>query len=343
MITLATHYPEKPRVTRHSTSPLLCGYYRGEDFAPSFRVPPNDMEGQRRSSRISKQLAIFLIGSDIDGRIFSEETKTVVLSRHGAGIMSQYKLSAEQELVIRRVDSGKEAEIRVVGQIGADGDTYIYGVALLDPGNFWGLEFAERTESEKRASHALLECSRCKSRETVDHSDLESDVFAINQSIMRHCKRCGSSTLWKQPSGIVAAEPEVSESLAAADPPEAAAPAPPLAMPPPPAVKPATPAAPQAPARAEDRRKHWRTRVRFPACVRRPGLPDDIVSCEDMSRGGLRFKSKKPYYARTMIEVAVPYSPGQEAIFVPGQIVYVHETPSEGIFHCGVAYIKSSR
>ena len=342
-------------------------------------MPP---DSRRRSSRIPKQLAIFLIGSDIEGRVFSEETKTVVLSRHGAGITSQYKLSAEQEIIIRRVDSGKEAEARVVGQIGSEGDTYIYGVAFLDPAiDVWGLDFGELTDAEKQASRALLQCSSCQLRETVDHSDLEADVFAINRSAVRYCKRCGSSTVWKQATGEPAASPAtvpakapmVGQSSADAAPPDVvpdpavqydSPDAEPVVAPPPPqlaptawtppehespplsAAKSATPApsaAPQATGRPEDRRKHPRARVKFQACIRRPGMPDDVVSCEDMSRGGLRFKSKKQYFAKTMIEVAVPYSPGGQSIFVSAQIVHVHETPGEGVFHCGVAYIKSSR
>jgi hypothetical protein len=324
-------------------------------------MPP---ETRRRSSRTPKQLAIFLIGSDIEGRIFSEETKTVVLSRHGAGILSQYKLSAEQEIIIRGVDSGKEVEVRVVGQIGIVGDNYIYGVAFLDPElNFWGLEFTELTEAERQANRVLLECSSCKAREMVDHSDLESDVFAMNQSVVRYCKRCGSSTVWREPSGDLAPAPALARPVAEADSPYAgpfsAAPPPPRfapsaetpaeqpssqsATPAPSASKTATPAAPQAPARPEDRRRHTRTKVKYQACIRRPGMPDEVVSCEDMSRGGLRFKSKKQFYASTMIEVAVPYSPGGQSIFVPGQIVYVHESPGEDVFHCGVAYRRSSR
>jgi hypothetical protein len=341
------------------------------------RMPP---DSRRRSSRIPKQLAIFLIGSDIEGRVFSEETKTVVLSRHGAGITSQYKLSAEQEIIIRSVDSGKEAEARVVGQIGSQGDTYIYGVAFLDATlDFWGLDFGELTDLEKEASRAMLECSSCELREPVDHSDLEADVFAINQSAVRYCRRCGSSTVWKRATGQLAessipnparspvtakataeAEPPSADlDVAAAPPPRPAheagtlpasepSPRPPsepgtLTPAPSAAESPATPARPQAPGRPEDRRKHARARVKFKACIRRPGMPDDVVSCEDMSRGGLRFKSKKQYFASTMIEVAVPYAPEGQSIFVPAQIVYVHETPGEGVFHCGVAYIKSSR
>lgn len=332
-------------------------------------MPP---DSRRRSSRIPRQLAIFLIGSDIEGRVFSEETKTVVLSRHGAGITSQYKLSAEQEIILRDVNSGTEAEARVVGQIGAQDYTYIYGVAFLDSTlNFWGLEFGELTDSEKEASRALLQCSSCELRETVEHTDLEADVFAINRSSVRYCKRCGSSTVWKQAPGEPAtsraplpAKPAiVDRSVGEVDRPDVDSTdstvsyepldtesvlSPPLPRPSSvkstaPARSEASPTAPQAQERPEDRRKHARARVKFKACVRRAGMPDDVVSCEDMSRGGLRFKSKKQYFENTSIEIAVPYSPGGQSIFVPAQIVYVHETPGEGLFHCGVAYIKSSR
>ena len=44
----------------------------------------------------------------------------------------------------------------------------------------------------------LLECGNCKERETVEHSDVESDVFLINEGIVRYCKQCGDSTLWKR-------------------------------------------------------------------------------------------------------------------------------------------------
>jgi hypothetical protein len=93
----------------------------------------------------------------------------------------------------------------------------------------------------------------------------------------------------------------------------------------------------------ENRRKHPRTRVNFKACVRRPNLEDDIVACEDMSRGGLRFKSSKKYFEGTMIEVAVPYAPYEQAIFVPAQIKYVQELPELKVYRCGVAYLRSGK
>ncbi|HYS44101.1 MAG TPA: PilZ domain-containing protein, partial [Geobacteraceae bacterium] len=65
--------------------------------------------------------------------------------------------------------------------------------------------------------------------------------------------------------------------------------------------------------------------------------------CEDMSKGGLRFKSRQRYYPQTLIEVAVPYQPGQPAIFVPAQIVFAEELPEQRLFRCGVQYLKSTK
>ncbi len=305
-------------------------------------MPP---EVTRRGGRILKQVAMSLVGSDMEGRIFSEQTKTVVLSRHGAGIISAYKLSPEQELVVRCVDSNKEAEVRVVGQIGAQGDVYIYGVAFVNSEiNFWGIDFPALSETEQRASRTLMECSNCHTREIADHSDLESDVYAVNKSIRRYCKRCGSSTLWKQPSGEVIEEPAPRarplESSAEPEPKPAAAVSAQASR----AELPSPGAeAKSAPKERENRRKHARTKVNFKACIRRNGFPDDVVSCEDMSRGGLRFKSRNAYHEKTFIEVAVPYAPGGQSIFVPGQIAFVQELPEQKMFRCGVAYVRSRK
>src|SRR5258708_3105934 len=193
-------------------------------------MPP---EGVRRSSRIPREIAILLVGSDMEGKMFSEQTKTVLLSRHGAGIVSQYALSAEQELILRRLDTNKEAEVCVVGNLGAYDKTYTYGVAFLNPEtDLWDIKFPSMTESEKEASCVLLQCSSCKTREMVQQSDLESDVYLVNEAIVRACKNCGSSTYWRkaiddascEPDPLQAAPPETDggpepiEALAAAPP-----------------------------------------------------------------------------------------------------------------------------
>lgn len=72
---------------------------------------------QRRNGRGTKAVPIVVIGSDSEGLVFSEKTKPVVLSRHGAGILSRYKMITEQELIVRVKGTHREAEVRVVGEI----------------------------------------------------------------------------------------------------------------------------------------------------------------------------------------------------------------------------------
>jgi PilZ domain len=318
-------------------------------------------EHLRRSSRIPKEVAILLTGSDLDGKGFSEMTKTVLLSRHGAGIVSTYKLSAEQEIIIRYLDTNKEALVRVVGRIGSEGEIYTYGVAFVDHSNidFWGIDFAPVSEREKQARCMLLECGNCKARETVEQSDVESDVFLVNEGIVRYCKQCGDSTLWKRASEapeeqpvLVAAGPAAAASSFVEATVTASTQAPPSAQPssilqPSPSAQSssayASPGERKPAAPLDNRRKHPRTKVNYKASIRRSGFTDDIVTCEDMSKGGLCFKSRKKYFQGTDIEVAVPYSPGANAIYVPAQIAWVVEITKDKLYKCGASYRRTSR
>jgi PilZ domain len=158
-----------------------------------------------------------------------------------------------------------------------------------------------------------FECDRCKSQETIEHSDPEDDVYAFSANVVRYCNECKSSTVWKKCSGPrKESAPLAREALFGA-----------------PANRGAT----------ENRRKHHRAKAKFRACIRRPGFEDDIVVCEDASRGGVRFKSRRTYFADTPIEIAVPYSPGSSSIFSPAQILYVQELDQQK-FRCGVAYTR---
>ena len=308
-------------------------------------------EHLRRSSRIPKELAILLTGSDMDGKGFSEMTKTVLLSRHGAGIISTYKLSAEQEIIVRYLDTNKEALVRVVGRIGSEGEIYTYGVAFVDTSHidFWGIDFAPVSEMEKQARRALLECGNCKQRETVEHSDVESDVLIINEGIVRFCKQCGDSTLWRrasdvseEPPVLVTAGRDATVSSSAQAKTAASKQTPPTVQTSSSLTSPQEPK-PSLTAPLDNRRKHTRTRVNYKACIRRSGFAEDIVTCEDMSKGGICFRSRKQYFERTAIEVAVPYSPGGNAIFVPAEIAWVVEITKDKLYKCGVAYRRPSR
>jgi hypothetical protein len=335
----------------------------------------------RRSGRIPKEVPIILIGDDLGGKVFSERTTTVLLSLHGAGILSRHKLSPEQELILRWPEHNKETEIRVVGQLGTNEGLHTYGVAFIDPNlNFWGLEFPPVSAMERELGLLSLVCNSCKTLEKIDDTGIEADICATNEGVMRFCKRCGSSTFWKPTSKVTPQEPIPSGngqmSLFSSPSPKTNAPAPPessessatartLAPSPASSSSPAPASAyaaypqflgdtggtvatappPEKPAAAQvNRRKHPRIKVSYSACVRHPDRDgDDIVLCEDMSKGGLRFKSRQKYFTQALIEVAVPYQPGQPAIFIPAQIVYVEELPEQQLFRYGVQYLKPTK
>jgi hypothetical protein len=279
-------------------------------------------EGVRRSGRISKEIAILLLGSDTEGKVFSEETRTLVVSRYGASILSRHKLVPEQEMFIRSLESNKEGEVRLVGQIGERTDGYIYGVAFLDQKtNFWDIEFPAPAQSEKEASSVVLECIGCQTREPAELDALEVEVYAVNDGVLRYCKKCLLQTIWKKVRGVV-----VDSKPPAPQPPQGAQ----SDAPPVPTV------------RTENRRRDTRAKVSLKACIRYLG-EDEVVVCENMSRGGLCFKGRKRYAEKSMIEVAVPYRPGAQDIFVPGQILHVQELQKEKLFRCGVEYIKSTK
>ena len=101
----------------------------------------------RRSGRISKQVPILLLGTDTSGRVFSEETHTLVLSLHGAGIRSRNKFAPDEVLTMRLADSGRETDIRLVGRLGEDSRGNVFGVAFCDPNlDFWQIEFPPPSE-----------------------------------------------------------------------------------------------------------------------------------------------------------------------------------------------------
>jgi len=77
---------------------------------------------------------ILLIGSDCEGRVFSEGTKTVIVS-------AQTRFPS-RKLALRSLESDREAEIRVVSEIGSQGDFHAYGVACVhETLDFWKISF----------------------------------------------------------------------------------------------------------------------------------------------------------------------------------------------------------
>jgi len=271
----------------------------------------------RRSKRISRKFPILLIGSDAEGKVFTEETNTVMLSQHGAGIASKHKLLAQQKfvMVLQQQAAKREVAVRVVGEIGQQEDTHIYGVAFLDNNlAFWQEELPEAAPWQERPEELVLECSGCKGVAQIANGDYEYDICAIHGGLVRFCDTCGTLQVWKHlPNGL----PTGPSKEAGAE---------------------------ITPSKPTERRAHVRTKVKYFGCVHSQEFGEEIVMCLDMSQGGVSFHCRNSYEKGTQLRLAVPYAPeakGSPALFVRGTVTYLKEIPGEEVYRCGVQFSLS--
>jgi PilZ domain len=315
----------------------------------------------RRSGRIAKQIRILLIGTDTSGRVFAEETQTVTLSRHGAGVISKHDLAADGMLILRFLGGNTEVSLRLVGQLGEDVRGYVYGVTFVDPNlDFWELKFPAPPRWSLDFD-TPLHCSSCQNREMVDQSEVEADVYALAQSILRFCSHCGVSTQWRRATEDRAPGPAKSAPvipfpgrteggdshmrLPSGEPgqgkltPSSTSTGVAVAVPQATPQGPLPSASTAVMARAANRRRDVRTRVSFTVCVRQEG-EEEIVECGNISKGGFSFRSRKTYVAGSAIEVALPYYPGTELMFVGARVRHALVLPNNN-FHYGAIYAST--
>jgi PilZ domain len=326
----------------------------------------------RRSGRIAKEIRILLLGMDCMGVVFSEETQTVTLSRHGAGIISKHKLATDGLLIMRFLGGSTETAIRLIGQLGQDARGFVYGVAFVDEDeDFWELKFPP-PPTWSVIVDGPMQCASCKRCEIVDQSEVEADVYALSESILRYCIYCGTPTVWRKASKevvtpalanvsttaevvtagkgessrapVVAARMQTSR---AADSKRSAttgartrlAGAELLVSEP--LTEPALPPVASAVvAKAANRRRDVRTRVTFSACVRQ-GEAEEIVECANLSKRGFGFRSRKRYAVGSEIEAAVPFYLGTPPTFVTGSVRHVTALPNRN-YQYGVMYANGA-
>jgi len=270
-------------------------------------------EDVRRSDRVAVELSLEVLGTDANGRGFFEAARTALVAQHGAKIVMARKLAPQQEITLRCLETGREAVGRVVGQTAASDESYTYGISLLNPeANFWGIDFPPLSESKDAVGRVVLECQACHFKEVAYLDEFELEVFEVNQSLSRHCKRCTDATVWKRSFGEPTAEPAKT--------------APP-------------PVAPMA--ERQERRREPRRELGVTACVRSKELGEDIVTTRNVSRGGACFESLRRYVHGASIETAIPYAKGGGNIFVTGRIAWAAQASAGSETNLyGVAYLE---
>lgn len=219
-----------------------------------------------------------------------------------------------QEITLRRRqydDVWKSTRARVGDEIERDSEGYLYTFRVLDPdSDFWNVELPAPIRTEDALGRLLMECSVCHKREVVPLKPVELRSFEVRRCIARTCSQCSVPSIW------IEAQPETQLiQMEEAD------------------TKLETQFLPA--------RTSARMKSRLLACVRHMGYDEEAV-CEDVSEGGISFRSRTQYAEGSRIEIAVPFRPGVKAVFVPGRIVFSAPVRGVRLFRHGVSYLKSS-
>ncbi len=270
-------------------------------------------EAIRQSDRVAFRMPIEAAWYAQGGVLEKHSAQTMLISRNGGVIRLQERLQQNQEITLKRQLEGdltKTARARVVAEIDHEPEGFLYAIHLLEArSDFWDIEFPTFHKADESIARMLMECSFCQRREVVYLNELELKSFEIRKCVARVCKLCDSPSIWTEVRSEVPSEPLLGTNQPLEE-------------------------------RIVPRRNRTRIKARVLACIRRRGFQEEIAVCEDLSKGGIAFRSRNEYPEGTRLEVAVPFTPGSGAIFVPIRIVFSQRIPAAGLYRHGAAYLK---
>src|SRR6266851_9354983 len=222
-------------------------------------------DGLRQSDRVRFRMPVEVSWLTSAGHALTQNVETLLVSRNGGVLRLAEKLSMGQELHLRRNlegDNWKKTRARVVAEIDQDPpNNFLYAIHILDPrSDFWDIDFPAPHKAEEALARLLMECSFCQRREVVYLNELELKSFEVRKCVARICKLCEAPSIW------IESQSEVRE-------PENGAPVPTVEE------------------RVIPRRNRTRVKARILACIRRRGFQEEVAVCEDLSKGGLSFRS----------------------------------------------------
>ncbi len=269
---------------------------------------------RRRSERLLLTFPIRVEGADIQGARFAENTRTLVVNRHGARIQLARIVAPGQPLHIVNLAGNRQAEFRVVGPTQpASHHGGEWGVELRDEKeNIWGIEFPP-VENRELPCSALLECRVCQTVGLANMSLIELDVLNNSGLLNRRCAKCADDTPWGHPRQPVGG---------------------PLPL----DSRPGAEGGAETAAAFADRRSSSRVSLRLPIRVRNWYGTEEFGKSENVSKGGIAFISEKRYEFGEAIQVTCPYNPGADNIESRARVVRRSELQGAGRWVYGVRY-----
>ncbi len=272
---------------------------------------------KRRSDRVLITLPVSISYRKASGKPLWENASTVTVSENGAAIATKGLLNPGQEILIRRIreSAPREAECKVIGRTGNQGELSIFSVTFLKKEvGFWDIYFPPIDANPEVAGRALLNCKTCGARKIVHLGPADLKAFGNDRQVSMPCDKCKKSTIWVEAQDETAEHVDLMPANA-----DRLAPAPSSG--------------------GENRRRHRRVAAEVAVCIRQSGSEDDIAVTGDISHSGLCFISSRKHQTGSFIQVAVPYSPTAANIFVDARIMHVSAVPDESRYRHGVMYL----
>jgi hypothetical protein len=263
--------------------------------------------GRRRTERILAPVRIQVIGNDMTGVSFAEETVTVSFNQQGARISLLHSLLPDDVVLVKNLENGVEEEFRVVGAFQqVFGSRREWGMeALNQESGIWGVEFAPNHDSAQ--PKVLVECAACKTAAQSTLSSIEYEVLLATGLISRHCERCSETTRWK-PSTQAMTEEILVRSKKAASP------------------------------GTQTPRRSRRLKLTMQLRVRNSWGVVDIAQTRDVSKAGLCFVSAQRFSVSDEVYITLPYAANQAPVETQGRVIWSAEGTS-GRFY-GVEYVR---
>jgi len=262
---------------------------------------------RRRTERILAPVRIRVIGNDMSGVSFAEETVTVSFNQQGARISLVHSLLPDDVVLVKNLENGVEEEFRVVGALQqVFGSRREWGVEAVNvASDIWGVEFAPTNDSAQ--PKVLVECAACKTAAQSTLSSIEYEVLLATGLISRHCDRCNETTRWKPSAQPMTEEIRVRSNKAASQ-------------------------------GRQTVRRTRRLKLTMQLRVRNAWGVVDIAQTRDVSKAGLCFISSQRFSPGDEIYITLPYAKNQAPMETQGKVIWMAEGTSSRFY--GVEYIR---
>ena len=97
---------------------------------------------KRRSSRVSIDIPVEILGQQVNGKMFREETRTIVVSAHGALLTLRLASQIKPSVLIINKKTRAEVQCRVISLKESDQGKVELGLEFVAPQpRFWGIAF----------------------------------------------------------------------------------------------------------------------------------------------------------------------------------------------------------